>query len=154
MQPHKQPECTHATHYRTDLTDAEWELIKDDGLARSHIGAPREVCTRCVINALLYLHKTGCQWELIPRDFPNHSTVYYHFRQWEKKGTWERINDRLRRQVRRAEARDEAPSAAIVDSQSVKTTEVGGDVGFDKVKNVTGGKRHIVVETLGLLLVV
>ena len=150
----KQPECTHPTQYPTDLTDAEWDLIKDDVLARSHIGAPRTVCTRCVINALLYLHKTGCQWELIPREFPNHSTVYYHFRQWEKKGTWERINDRLRRQVRRAEARDEEPGAAIVDRQRVKTTEVGGDVGFDKGKNVNGRKRHIVVDTLGLLLLV
>ena len=154
MKSLEQPECIHPTRYPTDLTDAEWSLIKDDVLARSHIGSPRTVCTRCVVNALLYLHKTGCQWEMIHRDFPNYSTVYYHFREWNKKGTWERINDRLRRQVRKQDGRDAEPSAVIVDSQSVKTTEVGGDVGFDGGKQVNGRKRHVVVDTIGLLVVV
>ncbi len=154
MKSLEQPECTHPTRYPTDLTNAEWDLIKADVLARSHIGSPRTVCTRCVVNALLYLHKTGCQWEMIPHDFPHYSTVYYHFRNWEKKGVWERINDRLRRQVRKQEKRDAEPSAAIVDSQSVKTTEVGGDVGFDADTKVNGRTRHIAVDTLGLLLVV
>ena len=99
----EQPECPHLTRYLTDLTDAEWDLIKDDVLARSHIGAPRTVCTRCVVNALLYLHKTGCQWKMLPSDFPHYSTVYYHFREWSKKGSWERINDRLRKQLRQPE---------------------------------------------------
>ena len=149
-----QPECTHPTRYPTDLTDAEWLLIKDDLLARSHIGAPREVCTRCVMNAILYLHKTGCQWNMLPHDFPHYSTVYYHFRKWEANGTWERINDRLRKRLRQQEGKEPDPSAAIVDSQSVKTTNIGGDVGFDGGKLINGRKRHIVVDTLGLLLVV
>ncbi len=154
MKSLNQPECTHPTSYPTDLTDAEWELIKGDVLARSHIGSPRTVCMRCVLNGLFYLDKTGCQWEMIPHDFPHHSTIYYHFRKWQENGTWERINDRLRRQLRTLEKRDAEPSAAVVDSQSVKTTKVGGDVGFDADKKVNGRKRHIAVDTLGLLLVV
>jgi putative transposase len=129
MKSLKQPECTHPTHYPTDLTDAEWAMVRADALARSHIGAPRTVCTRCVMNAMLYLHRTGCQWDMMPHDFPHRSTVYYSFSTWTEDGTWERMNDRLRRNGRQEAGRDPEPSLAIVDSQRVKTTEVGGDVG-------------------------
>ena len=115
-------------------------------------GRPREVDLREVINALLYLVRTGCQWAMLPHDFPPPGTVYWYFKQWRDDGTWERIHDALRTQVREADGRDPSPSAAILDSQSVKTTEVGGVRGYDAGKKVNGRKRHVLVDTLGLLL--
>ena len=112
------------------------------------------VCLRCVINALFYKNKTGCQWKMLPHDYPHPSTVYWYLKKWTENGTWKRINDDLVQRVRTQAGREPTPSLAIIDSQSVKTTEVGGDVGFDAGKNVHGRKRHIVVDTLGLLLLV
>jgi putative transposase len=140
--------------YKTDLTDAQWKIIKPLIPPAKPGGRPREVDLREVLNTLLYQARTGCQWELLPHDLLPKSTVYDYFAQWRDDGTWQRIVDALRRKVRVAEGRDPTPSAASIDSQSVKTTEVGGAHGYDAGKNVSGRKRHVVVDTLGLLMAV
>lgn len=150
--------CTHPTNYATDMTDAEWDIVAPYINHDPKIGSPRAVCMRCVMNALFYIDKTG--WtrrvprNLLPTDLPNYGTVYYYFRKWTDDGTFERMNTELRRLLRMRYERDPDPSLAIVDSQRVKTTAVGGDVAYDAGKQVKGRKRHILVDTLGLLLLV
>ncbi len=139
--------------YPSDLTEAQWVIIEPLIMKpRQGPGRPVTLDLRLVVNAILYVLRTGCQWAYLPREYPNFNSVYYHFRKWSWDGTWEQINTVLRERVREAAGRKAQPSLAIIDSQSVKTTEVGGEHGFDGGKKVNGRKRHITVDTMGNLL--
>src|ERR1700682_5822303 len=140
-------------NYPSDLTDEQWCLVKD--LIPVYAGGrPRKTSMRTVLNAIFYIVRTGCQWEYLPRDFPPKSTVWGSCDEWRHTATLEDIHDALRPRVRQAEAREPTPSAGSTDSQSVTASEGGDDRGYDAHKKVNGRKRHIVVDTLGLLLAV
>jgi putative transposase len=141
--------------YPSDMTDREWEYIKSLIPAAKPGGRNRVTDMRQTLNAIFYLTRTGCAWRYLPLEYPPWQTVYGYFRKWRLDRTWQRIHDRLRGDVREQEGRQRQPSAAIIDSQSVKTTDRGGaERGFDAGKQTAGRKRHILVDTLGLLLLV
>jgi putative transposase len=140
--------------YPSDLTDCQWRLIKDLLPAAKARGRPRQLDMCQVINAILYVIVGGIQWRMLPKEFPNWQSVYYYFRLWRRDGAWQRLHDTLRAQLRRQSGRHKHPTAGCLDSQSVKSTSVPGERGYDAAKNVKGRKRHILVDTLGLLLVV
>ena len=140
--------------YPTDLTDRQWNCIKDLVPAAKPGGRPRSLQTRQVINAILFIVVTGVQWRMLPTDYPKWQSVYSYFRKWRDDGTWQRLHDTLRAALRRRAGRHKHPTAGCLDSQSVKTTQRPGIRGYDKGKNVNGRKRHLLVDTLGLLLAV
>jgi putative transposase len=142
--------------YPSDMNDEEWDIIKSilEEVDPYKTGRPREVDIRNVLNAIFYLNKTGCQWRYLPNDFPPYTLVSYYYQKWVDNCIWAKINSEIRRQLREKSGRPQEPSAAIIDSQSVKgTPESWIESGFDGGKLVKGRKRHIVVDTIGCVLV-
>jgi putative transposase len=140
-------------NYASDLTDRQWQIIRQL-LPRQCRRGRKPIYRRWVINAILYVVRTGCQWRMLPTDFPNWSTVYGIFWQWRNEGIWQEIHDALRKKVRRAAGKKTTPTVAILDSQSIRTAEGGEERGYDGGKKITGRKRHLAVDTLGLILAV
>ena len=138
--------------YASDLSDREWAILEPFIPPAKTGGRPRSVEMRQILNGVFYLLRSGCAWRLLAHNYPAWSTVYDYFRKWRNQGIWEQMVRTLRERLRVQDGRQATPSAAIIDSQSVKTTERGGLHGYDGGKKLSGRKRHLLVDTLGLLL--
>ncbi len=138
--------------YPTDLSDEQWKLLETMLPPSELVGRKRSVNLRSIFNALCYLARSGCQWRMLPKEYPKWQTVYYYFRRWRETEYFVTLNHRLRRKLRLGIGKQPDASAAIIDSQSVKTDEQAASKGYDAGKKVKGRKRHILVDTLGLLL--
>lgn len=138
--------------YASDTTDEEWTMIEPELPPAPQRGRPRTTAVRSVVDAIFYIAQAGCQWRMLPKDFPPYTTVQRYFYPWRDSGVWHRLNHILLMRAREAEGREASPSAGVIDSQSVKTTESAGPCGYDAAKKIKGRKRHILTDTGGLLV--
>ena len=144
--------CITGGNHRSDLTDREWEVLEPFFPPPSHVGRPRKWSTRIIVDALFYMLRGGLPWRMMPPGFPPATTVQHYFYRWRDDGTWQRINHYLIQDARVAQGSEGSPSAGVIDSQSIKTTESGGVRGYDAGKKVKGRKRHIITDTNGFLV--